>query len=208
MSSHPSRAKARRQLRAERAADVVSFTAGFRSNIAQIVVGAKTLQIMMRSLFLALSLAGSVHATTPEPPAVVLKLELPTLDGKQFKLAEQRGQWVVVNYWATWCGPCIKEMPELDELDRARKDVVVIGLAFEETTPEDLKEFLKSHPVSYPIALVDTYAPPDTFSVPKGLPTTHVIAPDGKLAKSFLGPVSRADIERLIDSPAGVAKAK
>lgn len=163
------------------------------------------LQILVRSLFIALLLAGSAHAATPTASTAVLELELPTLDGKQFKLADQRGQWVVVNYWATWCGPCIKEMPELDALDAARQDVVVIGLAFEETTPEDLKGFLVKHPVSYPIALVDTYAPPATFSVPKGLPTTHVIGPDGKLAKSFLGPVSRADIERLIDAPPAAA---
>lgn len=167
--------------------------------------GATKLPILMRSLVFALSLVGGVHAATPTAPAAVLELELPTLDGKQFNLAEHRGQWVVVNYWATWCGPCIKEMPELDALDLARKDVDVIGLAFEETTPEDLKGFLETHAVSYPIALIDTYAPPATFSVPKGLPTTHVIGPDGKLAKSFLGPVSRADIERLIDAPGPAA---
>ncbi len=161
--------------------------------------------MLMRSFFLSVVLVGAVHAATPAVPAAVLELDLPTLDGKQFKLAEHRGRWVVVNYWATWCGPCIKEMPELDALDRAREDVVVIGLAFEETTPEDLKGFLKKHVVSYPIALVDTYAPPTTFSVPKGLPTTHVIGTDGKLAKSFLGPVSRADIERLIDAPVAAA---
>ena len=150
----------------------------------------------------ALLIAIGASATTPEISSEVLALDLPTLDGKTFSLAEQRGHWVVVNFWATWCGPCIKEMPELDALDSARKDVTVLGLAFEETTTEDLLGFLKSHRVSYPIALVDTYAPPAAFKVPKGLPTTHVIGPDGKLAKSFLGPVTRADIERLIDAGA------
>lgn len=140
-------------------------------------------------LFAAWSTLGQ---TTP------LTLKLDTLDGPAFDLSAQRGHWVVVNFWATWCGPCIKEMPDLDALDRARDDLVVIGLAFEESTPEDLRKFIAAHPVSYPIALIDVYAPPAAFAVPKGLPTTHVIGPDGELKQSFLGPVTRADIEKLI----------
>ncbi len=144
----------------------------------------------------------AVLALAPPCYAQALTLETQTLDGKRFSLAEQRGKWVVVNFWATWCGPCIKEMPELDALDKARADVVVVGLAFEETTVEDLKDFLKGRPVSYPIALVDTFEPPKAFSVPKGLPTTHVIAPDGTIAKSFLGPVTRAQLEAVVDAAA------
>ena len=144
---------------------------------------------------LALTLA--LGSTAPAAP---IELSVQTLDGKTFNLAEHRGQWVVVNFWATWCGPCIKEMPELDELDHAREDIVVLGLAFEDTTPEDLKRFLKTRPVGYPIAPVDVYAPPTAFPVPKGLPTTHLIAPDGSVRESFIGPVTRADLEKMIDA--------
>jgi thiol-disulfide isomerase/thioredoxin len=133
--------------------------------------------------------------------AAPIELSVDTLDGKTFSLADQRGKWVVVNYWATWCGPCIKEMPELDELDHAREDVTVIGLAFEDTTPEDLIKFLEKRPVRYAIAPVDVYAPPAAFAVPKGLPTTHLIAPDGSLHESFIGPVTGADLERAIATP-------
>ncbi len=151
---------------------------------------------MLRSLStLALAFAlGSAASATP------IELSVATLDGKTFNVAEHRGQWIVVNFWATWCGPCIKEMPELDELDRAREDVIVLGLAFEDTTPDDLRKFLGQHAVSYPIAAVDVYAPPAAFSVPKGLPTTHLIAPDGSLRESFIGPVTRADLEKMIDA--------
>ncbi|MBK9656606.1 MAG: TlpA family protein disulfide reductase [Rhodanobacteraceae bacterium] len=153
---------------------------------------------MLRSLStLALAFAlGSAASAAP------IELSVATLDGKTFDVAEHRGQWIVVNFWATWCGPCIKEMPELDELDRAREDVIVLGLAFEDTTPDDLRKFLGQHAVSYPIAAVDVYAPPAAFSVPKGLPTTHLIAPDGSLRESFIGPVTRADLEKMIDAKA------
>ncbi len=149
----------------------------------------------MRMLLLLL-LSAAANAE-PLPADLVVR----TLDGNDYKLSAQKGQWVVVNYWATWCGPCIKEMPELDELDRERDDVSVIGLAFEDTEASELQRFLKQRPVSYPIAQVDVYAPPTAFKVPRGLPTTHLINPKGELAKSFLGPVTRADIEAAIADP-------
>ena len=143
-------------------------------------------------------------APLPAPGAsargAALALSVKTLDGGTFDLAAERGRWVVVNYWATWCSPCIKEMPELSALDAMREDVRVIGLAFEEIEPDAMAAFLKKHPVVYPIAMVDVYDPPAAFEVPRGLPTTHVVAPDGRIARSFSGPVTAAEIEAVIKS--------
>ena len=122
-------------------------------------------------------------------------LEVATIDGKPWRLADHRGRWVVVNYWATWCGPCLKEMPELSALDAMREDVEVIGLAYEDAAPADLQAFLVKHPVVYPVAVVDVYDPPAAFDAPRGLPTTWLIAPDGRVARHFLGPVTAADLE-------------
>jgi thiol-disulfide isomerase/thioredoxin len=137
-------------------------------------------------------------AATPERPG----LKIATLDGAQYDLAAKRGRWVVVNFWATWCSPCIKEMPELDALDAARDEVEVIGLAYEEIEIEEMRAFLRQRPVRYPIALVDTYDPPADFPTPRGLPMTYVIAPDGRVAREFMGPVTRADLEAVIDGKA------
>ncbi len=124
---------------------------------------------------------------------------LQQLGGGEIAASDYRGDWVVVNYWATWCAPCVKEMPELSELHEQRDGLVVLGLAYEDVDDADFYEFLEKSPVSYPILKVDVYEPPEPFGAPKVLPTTILLDPEGKAVKAFLGPVTREDIENYID---------
>ncbi|RZA16522.1 MAG: TlpA family protein disulfide reductase [Lysobacteraceae bacterium] len=128
-----------------------------------------------------------------------------TLDGADFDLAAQRGKWTIVNFWATWCGPCLKEMPELSALDAMREHIDVIGLAYEDTTAEAMRAFLAKHPVVYPIALVDVYDPPKDFEVPRGLPMTVLVGPAGERVKTYTGPVSARMLEEDIAAAGGPA---
>ena len=136
--------------------------------------------------------AAAAERAKPDMPSLVVD----TFDGKRFDLARQRGKWVVVNFWATWCNPCLKEIPELDAFDQARDDVTIIGLAYEEIERADMQSFLKEHVISYPIALIDVYKPPEDFETPRGLPMTYLIAPDGKVARQFLGPITAAELTK------------
>ena len=68
-----------------------------------------------------------------------------------------------------------------------------------------MKAFLEPHPVVYPVAIVDVYAPPADFATPRGLPTTYLVAPDGKVAKHFLGPVTAAELDAAIAAAGGPA---
>ncbi|MET0504068.1 MAG: TlpA disulfide reductase family protein [Luteibacter sp.] len=143
-------------------------------------------------------LAGTCAAAAP---AQVPSLQVTTLEGKSFDLAQHRGKWVVINWWATWCVPCIKELPEISAFVAAHKDkVVAIGLAFEDSDKADIVEFLKKRPAGFPIAQVDPVDPPKGFGPPLGLPNTYVIAPDGRVAREFLGPVTARDLDAIIAS--------
>ncbi len=125
---------------------------------------------------------------------------LPRLGGEDVALSDFLGEWLVINYWATWCAPCRKEMPELSQLHDQRDDVTVLGLAFEDTDDESFEVFLAEFHASYPILRVDVYQPPEPFGAPKVLPTTIILDPEGREVKTFLGPVTREAIERFVDS--------
>ncbi|MBS0216138.1 MAG: TlpA family protein disulfide reductase [Proteobacteria bacterium] len=135
------------------------------------------------------------------------KLRLPTVDGKTFDLAEQRGHWVVVNYWATWCGPCLEEMPDLSALAALREYIKVVGVANDDIAPAELQAFLQKHPVVYPIVQVDPAAPPADFGMAPTLPISWLIDPQGKVVKRFMRPVKAADIEAAIAAAGGPATA-
>lgn len=146
------------------------------------------------TLFLALIAGTAVAATAAKPTLVVT-----TLDGGSFDLSKQSGKWVIVNYWATWCSPCLKELPDISAYVTAHKDTVAaIGLDFEDSDKADVEKFLKTHPLSYPVAQVDIDNPPKDFDIPKGLPNTYVIAPDGHVAKAFTGPITAKNLDAVI----------
>ena len=131
-------------------------------------------------------------------PSIADKVDftLPDLEGKPVSLSDYRGKWVIVNYWATWCPPCLEEIPDLVELyeDHRDKDVVVLGIDYEEVSLEYLKEFVDSHFISYPVLRMDPI-PVTTLGPVLGLPTTYIISPEGERVARQEGPITRKALE-------------
>ncbi|MCB4810932.1 TlpA family protein disulfide reductase [Methylovorus menthalis] len=119
--------------------------------------------------------------------------------GKLHRLADYKGKWLLVNYWATWCPPCLEEVPDLVNLhdQRHTRDLAVIGVAWDYKNPAEVAKFVDDMLMSYPIVLgeaqVAAQVGPKTV-----LPTTYFYNPQGQLVKVKRGLVTRAFIENLI----------
>jgi thiol-disulfide isomerase/thioredoxin len=103
------------------------------------------------------------------------------------RLEELRGQWVVINYWAQWCKPCIEEIPELNTLDQKYDQVTVLGVNYDGATGPELQQQLETLGVAFTNLEAD---PAEQLGIPRPivLPTTLVVDPDGQLAKTLVGP--------------------
>ena len=153
-------------------------------------------------------LGAGLSATAPAPPAGVTvaargdripALELPDLAGRPTTLASlHSGRPLLVNVWASWCGPCIEEMPELQRFAAAQgaSGVQVVGIALDDAV--NVREFLQKVQVSYPI-LMDAPGPADAgvrLGNPKGvLPYSVLVSADGRLLKQRIGPFAHGEID-------------
>jgi thiol-disulfide isomerase/thioredoxin len=131
--------------------------------------------------------------------ARAIDMPLKGLDGSMVNLQDFEGKWLVVNYWATWCGPCLEEMPELQAFhdDNADKTAMVIGINSEYIAPEQLQEFLENYFITYPIFLSAPTQKSELGLIP-GIPTTFLVTPAGKVVARQIGTITGEMIERFI----------
>ena len=138
-------------------------------------------------------------ATAPATAAQqsgAVDLVLPDLDGKPQRLSQWRGQRVLVNFWATWCGPCRKEMPALSAAQAKHPQVRIVGVAMDQ--PQAVRDYLRQTPVDYPV-LIGIDASPDPSQAlgnqVGALPYSVLLGPDGRIVQSRLGPLDAGELE-------------
>ena len=146
-----------------------------------------------RSLFAALLLSLSLAQTSWAGDDWSFKDK----DGAQYTLSGLHGKWVLVNFWAPWCPPCLEEMPDLDAMQRQRKDLQVIGVAVMYGSRKEVLDIVNKKSISYPIVF-GTEDTAGDFGGLDGLPTSFLYTPAGKLAGHHQGILTQSEIERVI----------
>jgi thiol-disulfide isomerase/thioredoxin len=143
----------------------------------------------------------SCRPPEPLPPAGIPKTPLPefrvrTLEGEEVSSLSLRGRWVVVNFWATWCPPCVREIPDFIALQSefGSGQVQFLGLSVDDE--EDVvRQFAARVSLNYPVAVVDEELV-GFFGGVDGLPTTFVVDPDGQMVNRHTGLITREELRR------------
>ena len=127
-----------------------------------------------------------------------LALTLKDMNGADVKLADQKGKVILLNFWATWCPPCLAEIPEFIKVYEEKKGegFTILGVSTDDT-PEQLRTFASEHKVTYPLLLL-TQEVEDAYGPLFGLPTSVLIARDGSVCKRHFGPMSKEQLEKEI----------
>ena len=182
----------------------------YRSRILQVTHGLKIDQPVDGTLF-AYTPPADAHEQAPQTAGNRVDLtgkEAPlfrgvSLDGKTYNLAELKGKPVLLDFWATWCGPCIRSMPTLEKIHADYRDqgLVVLGIDVGEKR-ETVEKFLQTKPIPYPVIMGDEAGIPAAYGITV-YPTFVMIGPDGKVAATQFG---LSDALTGIVSKAGLTK--
>ncbi|NBC18735.1 MAG: redoxin domain-containing protein [Bacteroidetes bacterium] len=125
----------------------------------------------------------------PSLPRPAPDLAWPTLAGDTLRLADLRGDLVLLNVWATWCPPCIAEIPDLAALyeDLHADGLTIVGLSVDAEGAEVVAPFAEDHPMPYPVALDPDASSTEQLGGVYSLPTTLLIDPEGQIVNRFVG---------------------
>ena len=140
----------------------------------------------------SLSAALFLAALCTAPAA--LAFDITDTQGHRHRLAEYKGRWVVLNFWATWCVPCIQEIPEIAKFHRGHEGVVVIGVALDAEDVVKVKQFAAKVGHEYPLVLADERVEKQLGAM-RALPTTRIYDPKGKVVHDKSGRVDRKLLE-------------
>lgn len=145
--------------------------------------------IFFASLFLVVTCYASVSLYSAK--------NLRTIEGKLINMEKYRGKWVIINYWADWCGPCMKEIPQLNEFYRAHqgKDAVIFAVNYDQQPANQLKQTIQKMGIEYPSIIGNVASELELGDMPV-VPATYIFSPDGELTYKLFGEQSKRSLER------------
>ena len=201
---------------------VAALLLAFRRRLASWLQGAfmqrNPLALVVVALVVAAMLYVGVHrARSSGAPRLTQSIVAPdfsleSLDGKSIRLSDLRGKAVLLNFWATWCGPCKIEMPWFVELQKryGPQGLQVVGVAMDDASKEDIAKFIKEMGVNYTI-LLGKESVGDQYGGVPALPETFFIGRDGKIVDKIIGLKGKSEIEdsikRALNTQAGTTPA-
>jgi thiol-disulfide isomerase/thioredoxin len=160
---------------------------------------------LFAGLFGVAFLAGC--STPPRKASDVPQFSFTSLEGKTVAMKDFSNKVLIVDFWATWCGPCREEIPHLNELysELKSKGLEIVGISMDTDGTDGVKDFVREFRIQYPIVMGDEKVA-ESFGGIIGLPTTFIIDRDGKIAKKYIGLPPADDMtKRVKDLVAGVA---
>jgi thiol-disulfide isomerase/thioredoxin len=164
------------------------------------------LVLVVVALMVALMLYVGFHMARRSAPRIAKSTVAPdfsleSLDGKSLRLSDLRGKAVLLNFWATWCGPCKIEMPWFVELQNqyGAQGLQIVGVAMDDASKEDIARFAKDMGVNYPI-LIGKESIGDQYGGIPALPESFFIGRDGKIVDKIIGLKGKGEIEDAIKS--------
>ncbi len=135
-----------------------------------------------------------------EQPSLYSAKNLRDIDGNVIDMSAYKGKWVILNYWADWCGPCADEIPQLNEFYRAHqnKDAVLFAVNYDQQPTRQLKQTIQQMKIEYP-SLIGNAAQQLQLGEMAVVPATFIFSPDGELKYKLFGEQTKRSLERKMD---------
>ena len=126
------------------------------------------------------------------------RVDFKTLDGEEYRWETLQGNWLVVNYFAEWCVPCLREIPELNQFYTENKQhLAMFAVSFDALSTAQLAELKTKYNIQFPV--IAQFNADTPMSRPKSLPATFIIGPDGRVVKQLLGEQSAESLSLAIE---------